>query len=377
MDFDEEELDRLSLRPGDLLVCEGGEIGRTAMWQGELDLCFYQNHLHRLRSCHDGVEPTFYMYWIQAAWTLLGLYRGQGNSTTIPNLSRSRLASLPVPMPPLEEQQAIARVLQAIQHAKDATEQVIAAMRDLKKGLMQHLFTYGPVPVEEAARVPLRETEIGLIPEQWSVVRLGDIAQKPQYGLTASSVSSPIGPKLLRITDIQDGKVKWDEVPYCKISEDVCSKYRLEPGDLLVARIGATTGKTFLVSECPESVFGSYLIRVRVYQDRLLPPFLYYFTQTQYYWSQINAVKDGRLKKGINIPILSSLQVPLPSLREQEEIVRLLSALDWKIQAEEIRVQALDGLFKTVLHLLMTGRVRVKDLPRSEIEGVSPGASRE
>src|SRR5690606_376337 len=72
-----------------------------------------------------------------------------------------------------------------------------------------------------------------------------------------------------------------------------------------------------------------------------------------------------------------SLQVPLPSLREQEEIVRLLSALDWKIQAEEIRVQALDGLFKTVLHLLMTGRVRVKDLPRSEIEGVSPGASRE
>ena len=269
--------------------------------------------------------------------------------------------TLPIPLPPLPEQRAIAHVLRTVQWAKEATEGVIAALKELKKSLMQHLFTYGPVPVTERERVPLQETEIGPIPAHWRVVRLGEVVERPQYGYTASANQEKIGPKLLRITDIQDDTVYWPTVPFCSIERKDLEKYLLKRGDILVARIGATTGKTYLVNECPLSVFASYLICLRTTSD-LLPEYLYFFTQTSQYWAQINAVKGGRLKQGINIPVLTALLIPLPQLDEQREIARILQEVDAKIAAEQARRAALEELFKSLLHALMSGRIRVPNI---------------
>ncbi len=103
--------------------------------------------------------------------------------------------------------------------------------------------------------------------------KLGEVCKKPEYGFTASAVNNPIGPKFLRITDIQEGYVDWTSVPYCSCSDDNLNKYKLMSGDIVIARIGATTGKGYLIRDCPDAVFASYLIRVQS-NGLVLPEYL-------------------------------------------------------------------------------------------------------
>ena len=164
------------------------------------------------------------------------------------------------------------------------------------------------------------------LPAHWKVVRLGDYIFKPEYGYTASATHDSIGTKFLRITDIQDDDVNWADVPNCECDEDTKKKFLLVPGDVVIARIGATTGKAFLVDDCPESIFASYLIRVKT-KPPLLSQFLSTCFRTENYWRQIRQNKGGRLKGGVNIPILQNLKFPLPPLPEQRAIAHVLQTI--------------------------------------------------
>ena len=268
-----------------------------------------------------------------------------------------------LPLPPLPEQQKIAAVLSAVQETKDKTQALIDATKALKKSMMKHLFTYGPVSPEETKNVQLKETEIGKVPEDWEVVKLGEIGEF-QYGYTASASREKIGPQFLRITDIDlaKSKIEWSDIPYCEISDKDYLKYRLNDEDILFTRIGATTGKTCIVKNPPKSVFASYLIRYKVDLKKVIPFFIYYFTTNKKYWDQINASKEGKLKKGVNSSQLKIFDVPLPPLPVQQRIASILSAIDAKIEAEENKKQALEELFKTLLDNLMTAKIRVNTL---------------
>jgi type I restriction enzyme, S subunit len=106
----------------------------------------------------------------------------------------------------------------------------------------------------------------------WEVKKLAEVSAI-NYGYTESASSRPVGPRFLRITDIQDDHVDWKSVPYCEIATADLSKYRLASGDIVFARTGATTGKSFLVDAPPNAVFASYLIRLRLLDKKLLPEF--------------------------------------------------------------------------------------------------------
>jgi len=125
MNFTSTEVARLALREGDLLICEGGETGRTAIWRGEVDDCYYQNHLHRLRAREGSVDAEFALYWFWYAFRLGRVYYGRGNVTTIPNLSQSAVRALPMPLPGIEEQRRIASALRAIEVAAGLQSQLI------------------------------------------------------------------------------------------------------------------------------------------------------------------------------------------------------------------------------------------------------------
>ncbi len=144
------------------------------------------------------------------------------------------------------------------------------------------------------------------------------------YGYTESASSDPVGPRFLRITDIQNDHVDWDRVPYCKIGSDDLPKYRLASGDIVFARTGATTGKSFLVTDPPEAVFASYLIRLRLLETKLLPEFVSLFFQTGGYWKSIKEGSSGSAQGGFNATKLGALTIPIPSLPEQRRIVGIL-----------------------------------------------------
>lgn len=130
------------LLKGDLLVCEGGEIGRAAVWDGEIDDCLFQNHLHCLRPVDAlRTNPWFIMAWLEEGFNHRNVYEGAGNRTTIPNLSRSRLAELSVPYPPLDEQREIVAILDAIDRKIDLHRKKQEALNNLFKVLLHKLMT--------------------------------------------------------------------------------------------------------------------------------------------------------------------------------------------------------------------------------------------
>ena len=206
---------------------------------------------------------------------------------------------------------------------------------------------------------------------------LKEIAESIQYGYTESSSQKPIGPKFLRITDIQNNAVDWGNVPYCKIDDDKLGKYTLSKGDLLFARTGATVGKSFLIrKEIPLSVFASYLIRVRSNDDILNVIYLSYFFYSPFYWEQITDGQVGIGQPNVNGTKLGKLQIPIPPLPIQRAIVAkieaLFSSLDSGIADLEKAQAQLKIYRQAVLKKAFEGeltkewRAKQKDLPTAD-----------
>ena len=328
MGLSDVERAKLRLARGDLLVCEGGEIGRAAIWDGSIEECYFQNHIHRLRPLREDVNPSFYAYWLQLAFTRLGVYEGAGTKTTIANLSRGRLANLLVPVPPLEEQRRIARILSTIQRVAATRKSQIVSVTELRRSLIEDFFS-------EADRVVL----------------LSSLIERPQYGFTASASNN--GPvRFLRITDIQEWGIDWNTVPSCDPLPPAGGRYELTDGDLVVARIGATTGKAWLISNPPASVFASYLIRIRA-RSEVDPRFLGAFFESRAYWSQIDSAKGGRLKGGVNIENLNSLHVPYLPPATQLRLGQSLDAIALARHAGWNSASATSALFDSAMATLL------------------------
>ena len=193
----------------------------------------------------------------------------------------------------------------------------------------------------------------------WDVKELG-VVSAISYGYTESASSEPVGPRFLRITDIQNDYVNWDSVPYCKIESADLPKYRLTSGDIVFARTGATTGKSFLVTEPPEAVFASYLIRLRLVDKKLLPEFVSLFLQTSGYWKSIKDGSTGSAQGGFNATKLGALSIPIPPLPEQQRIVGILDeAFDGIATAKanaEKNLQNARALFESHLQAVFTQR---------------------
>ena len=210
------------------------------------------------------------------------------------------------------------------------------------------------------SRHPMKPSPEGAA-KGWRTVKLEDVAESIQYGHTTSSTQEAVWPRFLRITDIQDRRVDWETVPYCSIPKNQIPKYRLAKGDLLFARTGATVGKSFLITtEIPESIFASYLIRVRV-TDAVDPQFIAYYFQSAQYWQQISDNSPGIGQPNVNGSKLAKITFPLPPLPEQRRIVarieELFSRLDAGVAALRHAKAQLQRYRQSVLAAAVTGQL--------------------
>ena len=191
------------------------------------------------------------------------------------------------------------------------------------------------------------------LPHGWAWTRLFAISRKIHYGFTASANRMTEAIRLLRITDIQDNSVDWLTVPGCDIAENILPTFRLERGDVLIARTGGTVGKSFLVQDVPvTSVFASYLIRIQgsheVY-DRYLKTFL----ESPTYWTQLRHGARGAGQLNVNGQTLGRMAVPLPPLAEQYRIVSTVDDLMALCDGLESGLGTADGTRSRLLDYLL------------------------
>ncbi|MBP7886910.1 MAG: restriction endonuclease subunit S [Candidatus Marinimicrobia bacterium] len=281
-------------------------------------------------------------------------------------LNSSKIKNLLLPLPPLPEQQKIAAVLSAVQEAKEKTEAVIAAAKALKKSMMKHLFTYGPVSPEEVEKVPLKETEIGPVPEDWEVVKLGDtfeFSKKPRNLKIKKDDFVPFIPMEM-ISETNKSIKSWEE----KRNSEISSSSFVFRNDIIIAKITPSfeNGKQAILDNLPTD-FGYATTEIwALHPAKNVKAITYYL----HYYLKINSIRKilaGKMEGSTGrqrLPkhVLENLPIPLPPLPTQQKIASILSAIDAKIEAEENKKKALEELFKSLLHNLMTAKIRVNHL---------------
>ena len=171
-----------------------------------------------------------------------------------------------------------------------------------------------------------------------------------------------VGPKFLRITDIQNEMVNWEKVPSCPIHEDDLKKHKLIDQDIVVARTGATTGKSYLVCDPPKSVAASYLIRLRVNDPNISAKFISKYFQTYEYWNNIASGISGSAQGGFNASKLAELAVDIPPIDEQKRIVAIVDqaveAIDGAIENTKQNLVNARELFESYLNDVFTQKGR-------------------
>lgn len=367
MSIPSDELPSKSLKAGDLLVCEGGEIGRAAIWDGRVPVMAFQNHLHRLRPIRHDVEPRFYVYFLQSAFTQLGIFEGAGNKTTIPNLSRNRLASLDIPHPPLTEQQKIARALAKVREAIAVHDKTAATAQELKRSAMRELFTRG------LRGEPQKETEIGPVPEKWEVKAIGEVFEIVQgLSLKGNLSGGSDGIPFLRTSNVYWGRIELKNLSRMHVLPELIGDRWLRRGDLLVCEGGEIGRAGVWEWEELGYTYQNHLHRLRpLIGDSIEPNFAAAWLEIGFCHRR---VYEGAGNK-TTIPNLSrarlaELLMPVPAIDQQREIVTILDAIDRKIALHRQKRAVLEELFKALLHKLMTGEIRVADLDLSALSPV-------
>ncbi len=312
-----------------------------------------------LRTESEQLDPD-YLYFYTLTNNFVNRVVAHQSGSSYPAVSNRDVLSEPIPLPPLPEQRRIAGALRAIQEAIAAQEDVIATARELKRSLMERVFTYGP----GAEPAPTKETGSGQIPQHWNIVPFGEIADF-KNGINFKREQKGQGILTVDVLNMYAGSitVQMDNLYRVDI-EDLRDHYILHPGDVLIVRSSlkqeGVAWPALFSGYREEVTFCGFLIRARLTADVIDPEFLVNYLRLPSTRKSLVSRSDKVAITNINQGNLKGLDICFPSRPEQQQIIRLLRAADAKIAAEEQRKAALEEVFRSALEGLITARVRLK-----------------
>lgn len=340
---------------GDILLeCSGGSptqpVGRVRRFEANSGYSF-SNFFRVLRPKGSVVDGQFLLFVLDDFYERGGTEVLQKATTGIRNLSFTEYLATLISLPPLPEQQRIAEILSSVDESIRATEAVISQAERVKRGLMEDLLTGG---LGSAAIAN------GEVPEGWRNSELRSLCIiAGEYGANApKSEFDPDLPRYVRITDIdEDGNLLPDTL--VSIPREVAEPYILEEGDIVIARSGATVGKSYMhIKSNGECAFAGYLVRFRADRNVANPKWIKFNLQSEYFWAWVRDNQRAGAQPNINAKEYGGLLLCVPPLPEQQRISEILSSVDDQITTNRATVEQLQRLKRGLMDDLLTGKVR-------------------
>lgn len=344
------DLRRFRLRNGDLLVCEGGEVGRAAIWRDQLLECYYQKALHRLRP-KMGYDVRL-MHALLQHWSSIDGFSDYVTQTSIAHLPREKFIQMPLPLPPAAEQLQIGDVLQDVDDMIASVECLIAKKQAMKQGMVQHLLT--------------GRTRLPGFAVEWSPVRLRDAGMtygglvgksKDDFGTgsaTFVTFMEVMEGVLLRERPLAQVRVGPTERQNRVLREDVLFNGSSETPEevALAAVVGYDTDPTtYLNSFC----FG-YRLKTR---DQIDPTYLAHFFRSRQGREIVSVLAQGATRYNIAKTKLMSASPMLPPVDEQRAIVGVLADVEAEIETLKVRLVKVRAIKTGMIQQLLTGRTRL------------------
>lgn len=358
VDLEDDEFNKYCLKRDDLLFNRTNSldlVGKTGIYDSN-KLSVFASYLIRIRVNSELANSKFVNYYMNSSKGQERIKAFATLGVSQVNINAENLKKVFIPIAPLKEQQKISSIISSVDEQIEITDNLIEKTKKLKKGLMQKLLTEG------IGHSRFKETEIGRIPEEWKVRKLIDVSQgKGEYGIGAVATEYVAGnPRYLRITDIGDeNKLLFNDIK--GLDDQEYKKYLLKYNDIVFARTGNTTGKSYAYDiKDGKLVYAGFLIKFSINSELANVNFIKYVVQSKRYWDWVNVMSTRSGQPGINSNEYAKLIIQLPSLEEQNKIVLILTSVDNQISQYELKKEKLEELKKGLMQKLLTGKIRVK-----------------
>ena len=339
-----------------ILLAGNGDINNISRYNGKFE-AYQRTYVVEI------IEPInidYVFYWFKYRW--FDFNKDKMFGTAIPYIRLGNLQEFPIPLPPLPEQQRIVDRIESLfaklDEAKQKAQDALDSFETRKAAILHKAFT------GELTAQWRKEHGVGM--ESWENVSVSEICHSLKYG-TAKKSSSEGTVVVIRMGNLQDGEISWDDLAYSNDEEDI-EKYKLVPGDVLFNRTNspALVGKTSIYRGEYPAIYAGYLIKLDYDRSRIIGDYLNYSLNTVSAKEYCNSVKtDGVNQSNINAKKIGAYRFDMPKINEQSEIVRLLDDLLAKEQqakeAAEGVLEQIDLIKKAILARAFRGELGTND----------------